>query len=338
MIWSRTLAPENAPAKKSCMRSFPVKRGKMVRSNISPKTSLMNLRYVGEIARMKETFIDPLLHPFSSTCASPQPSTPHPGTSLGDFRDYDEYLRARPSESLENLPIASRFLSSPVAGQSTTPAPQSTKREETPHPEISDDDIDDDLAKGFASKQNAKHNHPRSPYNTTVNRSGRNGEVPFPSHPHQSHQSLPPPLRVTNPADSTPSIGRQSFIADGGASTKGTIQTQGNRVLRKPPKNSTLEPLPGAVSPQQLPEDLRVCLEVIENDLLEGHVRLSEALKKRYEEQYPLVRSLADVFVSSVCSSIFKSYVIAQVRSLVPDFDELCQIRASLREGPRTSR
>lgn len=273
----------------------------------------MNLRYVTELARMKETFIDPLLHPYSSTSASPHPSTPHPGTSLGDFKDYDEYLRTRPSESLERLPIASRFLSSPVAGRSTTPAPQSTKREETPHPEISDDEVDDDLAKGFSSKQNSKLNHPRSPYNTTANRSGRNGEVPFPSH---SHQSLPPPPRVTNPTDSTQSLGRQSLIADGGVSTKGTIQTQGTRVLRKPTKNSTAEhvAIPGAIPPHQLPDDLRVCLEVIENDLLEGHVRLSEALKKRYEEQYPLVRSLADVFVSSVCSFVFVSFAIAQAK------------------------
>lgn len=249
---------------------------------------------------MKETFIDPLLHPFSSASASPQPSTPHPGTSLGNFRDYDEYLRTRPSESLENLPIASRFLSSPVGGRSTTPAPLPTKREETPHPEISDDDVDDDLTKAFSSKQAAKHNHPRSPYNTTTSRSGRNAEVPFPS---RSHHSLPPPLRVTNPAESTQSLGRQSLVPDSGLSTKGTIQTQGTRVLRKGPKTSTTESVAvhGAIPPRQLPEDLRICLEVIENDLLDGHVRLSEALKKRYEEQYPLVRSLADVFVSSVC-------------------------------------
>jgi hypothetical protein len=259
----------------------------------------MSIRYVNELARMKETFIDPLLHPFVSTSVSPQPSTPHPGTSLGDFRDYDEYLRTRPSESLERLPIASRFLASPVAGRSTTPAPQSTRREETPHPEISDDDVDEDLNKGFSSKQNSKHNHPRSPYNTTANRSGRNGEVPFPS---RSHHSLPPPPRGTNPTDSTQSLERQSVIADSGVSTKGTIQTQGTRLLRKAPKNSTSESvsIPGAIPPRQLPEDLRVCLEVIQNDLLEGHVRLSDALKKRYEEQYPLVRSLADVFVSSV--------------------------------------
>ena len=252
---------------------------------------------------MKETFIDPLLHPFSTTCSSPLSGTPRPGTSLGDFKDYDEYLRTRPSESLEHLPIASRFLASPVSGRSATPAPPLTKREETPHPEISDDDVDNDLARGYSSKQNAKHNHPRSPYNTITNRSGRNGEVPFPS---RSHHSLPPLPRGTNPADSTQSLGRQSLIADSGVSTKGTIQTQGTRLLRKTLKGSTPEPVAvlGAIPPRQLPEDLRICLEVIENDLLEGHVRLSEALKKRYEEQYPLVRSLADVFVSSVCSFI----------------------------------
>ena len=262
----------------------------------------MTFRYANDLAKMKETFIDPLLHPFStSTFALPTP--PQPGTSLGDFRDYDEYLRTRRSESLEHLPIASRFLSSPVGGRSATPAPQPTKREETPHPEISDDDVEDDPTKGLPSKQTAKHSHPRSPYNTGANRSGRNGEVPFPS---RSHHSLPPLPRGTNPADSTQSLGRQSLIADSGVSTKGTIQTQGTRLLRKTLKGSTPEPVAvlGAIPPRQLPEDLRICLEVIENDLLEGHVRLSEALKKRYEEQYPLVRSLADVFVSSVCSFI----------------------------------
>jgi hypothetical protein len=49
-----------------------------------------------------------------------------------------------------------------------------------------------------------------------------------------------------------------------------------------------------------LPEDLRVCLEVIDGGVLDGHKRLQDALRKRYDEQYPLVRSLADVFVANV--------------------------------------
>ena len=74
------------------------------------------------------------------------------------------------------------------------------------------------------------------------------------------------------------------------------------RAFREAPKNST--PLsvtsPGTIPPVQLPEDLRICLEVIENDLVEGHVRLSEALKKGYEEQLPQVQSLEDVLVNGV--------------------------------------
>lgn len=45
-----------------------------------------------------------------------------------------------------------------------------------------------------------------------------------------------------------------------------------------------------------LPEDLRKVLEVLRDGVYEGHLALSRALKARYEEQYPLVRSLADVF------------------------------------------
>jgi hypothetical protein len=58
-------------------------------------------------------------------------------------------------------------------------------------------------------------------------------------------------------------------------------------------------------SPHQLPDDLRQCLEVIEESILPGHLRLSEGLRKRYDEQYPIVRSLADVFVANVGFILF---------------------------------
>jgi hypothetical protein len=58
-------------------------------------------------------------------------------------------------------------------------------------------------------------------------------------------------------------------------------------------------------SPHQLPDDLRRCLEVIEDSILAGHLKLSEGLRKRYDEQYPLVRSLADVFVANVGFILF---------------------------------
>ncbi len=81
-----------------------------------------------------------------------------------------------------------------------------------------------------------------------------------------------------------------------------TDKTSTSRVLKKLRRSITTPDmlLPDSVSPHQLPEDLRKVLEVLENGIFDGHVILSENLRKRYEEQYPLVRSLADVFVSNV--------------------------------------
>lgn len=239
---------------------------------------------------MKETFIDPLLHPYSKVAETP----------ILDGDDYSSHAET-PYESLDRLPIASRFLS-PIGFRTDSPskaAPPSTHREETPNIDTSDDEVDDDLGKGFAKKSlmNAalKHNHPRSPYGTTATRT-RNGEVPFPS---RSHQSLPPPPRGN---DSTHSLGHPSFLADA-QSSRGT-----SKVLRKPKKsNPTETTIPGALSPGQLPEDLRICLEIVENSLIDGHLKLADGLRKRYEEQYPLVRSLADVFVSNVSFFMYKN-------------------------------
>ena len=248
---------------------------------------------------MKETFIDPLLHPYSTVPGSPN--------SL----DYDDYSSRvdTPYESLDRLPIASRFLS-PTGFRPDTPttkvAPSSPRRddkEDTPNIDTSEDEVDDEMGKGITStakkalmNTTMKHNHPRSPYGTTATRT-RNGEVPFPS---RSHHSLPSPPRAN---DSTHSLSRQSFIGDSAQSTR--APTSNSRVLRKTHKSNPSDVvINGAIPPRQLPEDLRICLEVVENSLIDGHIRLADGLRKRYEEQYPLVRSLADVFVSNVRVSL----------------------------------
>ena len=59
------------------------------------------------------------------------------------------------------------------------------------------------------------------------------------------------------------------------------------------------------LDPHQLPDELRQCLELIEASILAGHLKLSEGLRTRYDEQYPLVRSLADVFVANVGFILF---------------------------------
>lgn len=259
---------------------------------------------------MKETFIEPLLHPFiASPVSSPTPI------------DFDDFTHSdTPRESLDHLPIAARFLGSPTGERSESPAPAGTSspRKEDNHPNIDgesmdsaeEDEAEDRMGATFQSSRQktvamsvaAKHNHPRSPYGTTAARSGPSkfGAMPFPS---RSHQSLPPPPRANMMTSSTQSLGRQSFIADRDhAPSMRTTGTGTSRVLRKIKKSNpgTDALIHGAAPPAQLPEDLRKCLEVIEDGILEGHVRLSEGLRKRYEEQYPLVRSLADVFVSNV--------------------------------------
>lgn len=261
---------------------------------------------------MRETFIEPLLHPYIATSPITSP------TPL----DYEDYLRpSSPRESLDHLPIASRFLYSPTGDRPESPVPT---RKEDNHPNIDgesldsaeEDEAEDKMGATFHSSrqktialsQAAKHNHPRSPYGTTAARSGMSKfgtSVPFPS---RSHQSLPPPPRANPMSSSTHSLGRQSFMGETGRdyehsppSTK-TAATGPSRVLRKFKKSGSGPEtvIPGALAPNQIPEDLRKCLEAIEGGIIDGHLRLSEGLRKRYEEQYPLVRSLADVFVSNV--------------------------------------
>ena len=88
------------------------------------------------------------------------------------------------------------------------------------------------------------------------------------------------------------------------------------------------------VAPHQLPEDLRRCLEVIENSILAGHLKLSEGLRKRYDEQYPLLRSLADVFLASVCFNLSWFAWPINLWLTVIHLLGLCELCSTLRTGP----
>lgn len=273
-----------------------------------------------ELTKLKETFIEPLLHPYSSVPVT-SPVLPEHDDRI-DI--YGTPPADSPRESLENLPIAARFLSPTAGHRAETPGTmnQSTK---TLTPVIDGDSAEtvdeaqDQLGKSYTDgfrtqyKQNstlsatAKFIHPRSPYNTAASRArqGRGDHsIPFPS---RSHQSLPPPPRARIPTGSAASLGRQSFATidrDRNNSSTPAPAPGTSKVLRKFKKSGTAVPssplINGAVPPHQLPEDLRKCLEVLEVGIFNGHVLLSENLKKRYEDQYPLVRSLADVFVANV--------------------------------------
>lgn len=258
---------------------------------------------------MKETFIDPLLHPFSTTVSPPSASNP--------IIDYDYYRSESPIESAEDLPpIAARYMSpTPSLGQ---PSGSSSVRKATETPNIDDcltEDDEDDPPRAYTTKHSAtsyetsKHNHPRSPYRFTATRTSlRAGtNVPFPS---RSQHSLSPPGRNTAAA-STQSLNRQSIIMELDRERKSSESAaQRTGVLRKFRKSQvTPATLLGdsAIPPHQLPEDLRICLEVIDGGVFDGHKRLSDALKRRYDDQFPLVRSLADVFVSNVSNVVMST-------------------------------
>ncbi|KAH7915003.1 Dbl domain-containing protein [Hygrophoropsis aurantiaca] len=225
-------------------------------------------RYVADLQRMKDTFIEPLLHPYAT------PAAPDP----------DDYSRFESTQdSIDVLPIAARFMSSP-------PPPTAPDAESIAAHTDDEDELDDQMRP--LEKEKTKLNHPRSPYRTAPAKS--HDAVPFPSRSHQS---------IARASSHSVAIDRDRDRAD-----SAKTPAPSSRVLRKFKRSQTKADalLNGAVAPHQLPEDLRTCLEVIESGVLDGHVKLSEGLRKRYDEQYPLVRSLADVFVSN--SHIFQGY------------------------------
>lgn len=89
------------------------------------------------------------------------------------------------------------------------------------------------------------------------------------------------------------------------------------------------------IKPIELPEELEKVLAVLSGGILEGHIKLAAALKKRYDNQYPLVRSLADVFTAHVsCLSIPDVYHNDGLTDgAVIHIARVCHLRPS----PRTS-
>jgi hypothetical protein len=253
-----------------------------------------------ELQKLKDTFIDPLLHPYS---ASPLGSPHH-----FDYLDEPAPRSDSPLESLDHLPIAARFLGPSTLG----PGGGSDSEDEA--------EALDTL--GPAPKKA----HPRSPYRATLQAPPRAGGTPATTRsgngvafPSRSHHSLPPPARA--PDASTASLGRsaasppQPNTGSGGRAAAGAVLRKFKKSNPAPPQDG-LAP-GGGVAPHLLPEHLRRCLEVIEGAIIEGHNALSKGLRKRYDEQYPLVRSLADVFVAhSHILHGYATYVLHLERAL----------------------
>lgn len=290
-------------------------------------------RYVAELLKLKETFIDPLLHPFASASSSPpdaeyySSSSPPPPPPLPSLSTRAEIISPNFSqqqeESVDHLPIAARFLSPLSFTGPTIQQQQSLRLASTPIIEGESDEED-----AAAAAAAAKMNHPRSPYR----------QRPTPSNPNPNTALNTKIGTITHIRNQTvfyniyiflPCIGNSAKANAHPAVSSASIddrekqdrfspvpvtedqrQSAASRISRKlkktQPNNLKHDVDPSvlansdAIPPHLLPPDLRRCLEVIENGIVNGHFLLSEALRKRYEEQYPLVRSLADVFVSHV--------------------------------------
>lgn len=260
----------------------------------------LSRRYVTELIKMKETFLIPLLHPYAG-------SLDLSSTTLQRECD-DISLLKSPVDSLEHLPIASRFLT----------------------PEFCDyGDFEGDEGEAgttlHASREGGRGDlfcemDPREPL---ALRKPRDSFLSL----FGSHRSSSPSLREGSAA-STKSLDRRVL---GGPSPTEKDRGRGRnvtftdssvqRVQQKSKETFTKADLivNGGVAPHQIPDDLRRCLEVIEDSILPGHKKLSKCLWNRYNEQFPLVRSLADIFLCNVRLLILLSYCADHRLSLVLD-------------------
>lgn len=118
----------------------------------------------------------------------------------------------------------------------------------------------------------------------------------------------PRSVSMTRP-DSSQSAGVKSSPSSQGTGGTGTTQFAFRHHLKNlsPPPMNKLHRSRSAVptsaiaqAPPVLPEELKISLSVIGDELLKGHEELSGRLRERYREQYPLVRGLSDVWAQQV--------------------------------------
>lgn len=211
-------------------------------------------RYVKELERTKEFYLDALLHPhrFSNTASANHRRSS--GENVGT-----KQRNSLHQNTLGDLPIAARFMGSDFSGQDAI-------REK---------------------EEQARSSNVRQSKTEGVN-------VNNPSTPKSSRTTT----KTSNPKRW--SNGRLTDQDSGAASSQVGYAITGGDGLFVP-----------------LPPSLRITLEAISNGLLVGHLLLSEALKHRYEEQWPLVRSLADVFSRYAhVLQHYKDYVVHLERAL----------------------
>lgn len=274
-------------------------------------------RYVQELEKTKEFFLDLLLHPHRFSPPG-SPGGVHAATLAAlEGRSTKKGRKEAPSSSARpftspsqvtvsnELPIASRFLSVSSGLRESGDGPYGS--------------IDAAAISHAAAQKNAGS---RSPYSTGLTA----GPTP-PTRPRSSGGSNNTPI--------TPVVGSSSSNLASQPAKKGHIKEKSGSKEETTAKRWSQRRSKGlsgsSFSSSQigydltngqglgitLPPPLRAVLEVIDNGILEGHALLSEALRIRYEEQWPLVRSLADVFTRfSYVLKHYRDYVVHLERAL----------------------
>ena len=234
-------------------------------------------RYVAELLKMKETFINPLLHPYVNT-------SPFILVERDNMSQVETLV-----DSPEHLPIASRFLPSPAVGSDGSEDHNGSagSTSHTSH------------RGGQADLESVLEGDPREPLNSQT---PRNSFVTvflsrLSLRSRTRRHTAPTATLGRRPSAQLSSTEKDKDLDRMSTSTDPTIPGAQQKVQETFTK-ADLTACDG-VSPHQLPDNLRLCLEGIEG-ILGDHLKLIKILRKRYNEQYPLVRSLADVFIDNV--------------------------------------
>jgi len=239
--------------------------------------SRLTYRYVSELHKLVETFCKALLPPSAqSPSLGLYDPTDNLARTLSPTSHSPMHTPTSPTESDEShLPIAARYSSRHTglssAARSASGSTSATSPTESRAPT-------DPRLNAYNILTNGRPSHKIS--QATLNQ-GR------------SHHSLPPPPRNAQGNTQT-----SSFSASYARMSHQSSKQSKDR------RSSTQS----IVKPITLPEELETVLKVLAGGILEGHVKLAAALKKRYDNQYPLVRSLADVFTAHVSLPFRGSY------------------------------
>lgn len=226
---------------------------------------LLPFRYVQELIKMNETFCRYLL----------PPSVTSPSLSLFDLNATLSRALSpsvsptpgSPTESFDHLPIAARYASPSLNSHSTHMTSAARLN----------------AYNALTLGRTGDPTPNRQASSTTLNAAAR------------THQSLPPPPRSLSSGNQPANSNASRMSYQTGHPPSKLVKS--NVSIRIPSSSSTSTFVPGK-SP--LPVDLEKVLLALAGGILEGHIKLAAALRKRYENQYPLVRSLADVFTSHV--------------------------------------